>query len=150
MQKSAIVALFLSSSSAVSIGFSEMPEGDFNMDSSFVQMTARASAREGSGVRARWVELIDCSKWCNFVDDVTLKAMDPPVDGQPAGPYIPLRDDLANAAIATCKGPEPGYGAAACPPPTPAPPAGGWVATPAKVIYDPVWKTGVTIPDSEH
>lgn len=146
MQKSAI-ALFLGSASALNINgkFSEMPS-----DSEFIQVTSEAAAKSGSGVRARWVELPDCMHWCNFVDDVTGKAWDPPIDNQPAGLYIPLRDDLANAIIATCKGPEPGYGAAVCIDPVAPTPPGGFVPNPATQIYDPVWKTTAVIPDSEH
>ena len=60
-------------------------------DEEFVQATAEISAREGSGVRARWVELPDCSqiKWANT------SAGD--------GTLIPLNADLSNAIIATCK-----------------------------------------------
>jgi len=130
MQKSAIVALFVSSASAINLEFSEMPE--YNNDVEFIQTVASAASSAQSGVRARWVELPNCSKWCNFIDDTTSKAMDPPGADQPAGLYIPLRDDLANAIIATCKGPEPGYGADACPAPEPEAPAGGFVANPAK------------------
>jgi len=111
-----------------------------------------AAARAGSGVRAKWVELPECSKFCNFLDATTGKVnLANPLPDQPAGDYIPLRDDLANAIIATCKGPEPGYGPNACPPATP-PPAGdgNWVANAPSTIYDPVWKTTTVIPDTEH
>ena len=69
---------------------------------------------------------------------------------------VPLKDDLSNAIIATCKGPLPvatpnatdtGDGAAS---------AGqtdnstGWTAKPASTIYDPVHKTSTSIPDTEH
>ena len=53
-------------------------------------------------------------RWCNFLDDTYGKALVPAIDDQSAGLYIPLRGDLANAIIATCKGPEPGWGAAVC------------------------------------
>jgi hypothetical protein len=62
-----------------------------------------------------------------------------------------LRDDLANAIIATCKGAEPGWGPDACP--APEPPAAGdgtWVANAATTIFDPVVKTSTIIPDQEH
>jgi len=53
----------------------------FSMGSSFAQ----AASKEGSGVRARWVELPDCV-------------------GTSADATVPLLDDLSNALIATCKG----------------------------------------------
>lgn len=68
-----------------------------------------AAAKSGSGVRARWIELPNCDKWCNFLD-VYGKAASPAIADQPTGEFIPLRDDLANAIIATCKGPEPTWG----------------------------------------
>jgi len=62
-----------------------------------------------------------------------------------------LRDDLANAIIATCKGPEPAWGPTACPPPTPdTTPTTGFVANAPSTIYDPVWKTSTVIPNHEH
>ena len=52
---------------------------------SFPQVVAQRASAEGSGVRARWVELPDC--------------------GNTLGPNdVALRNDLTNAAIATCKG----------------------------------------------
>ena len=145
MYKSAAVALFLGSTSSINVNFENL--GD---DSSFIQVTSQSAARAGSGVRARWVELPDCRHWCNFLDAATCKPnLDTPADGQPAGDYIPLRDDLANAIIATCKGPEPGCGPAVCIDPV-APVAGGWVARPLTTIYDPVWKTSTVIPNHEH
>ena len=85
---------------------------EFNGRAEFVQTVADAASKTNSGVRARWTELPDCRHWCNFLDQTTGKPnLDTPADGQPSGDYIPLRDDLANAAIATCKGPEPGWGA---------------------------------------
>lgn len=54
------------------------------IDDTFVMSAANAEAQEGSGVRARWVEL--------------------PLCGFAAGnSSIPLEDDLSNATIATCK-----------------------------------------------
>lgn len=47
---------------------------------------AQAAARAQSGVRARWVELPDC------------------VGATGANNSVPLKDDLSNAVIATCKG----------------------------------------------
>merc|ERR1711865_1285670 len=75
------------------LGFSDMPEGEYNLDASFVQVTSRAAASMESGVRARWVELPDCRHWCNHLDDDG-KPNDPAGDGQPGAIYIPLRDDL--------------------------------------------------------
>ena len=64
MQKSAIIAAFLGCSQAMSVNgqhkfVSQEP-------SSFAEVTNMAAARSGSGVRARWVELPECSKFCNF------------------------------------------------------------------------------------
>jgi len=86
-------------------------------------------------------------KWCNFLDDTYGQALVPAIDNQPAGLYIPLRDDLANAIIATCKGPEPGWGANVCVDPVAPTPASGFVPNSATQIYDPVWKTETVIPD---
>jgi len=47
---------------------------------------AQAASRSGSGVRARWIELPDCTGQAG------------------ADTTIPLKDDLSNAIIATCKG----------------------------------------------
>jgi hypothetical protein len=121
-------------------------------------MTNMAAAKSGSGVRARWIELPDCSKWCNHLDQTTGKAVSPAGTGQPAGEYIPLRDDLANAIIATCKGTEPGFGPNACPAAdtTAADDAAAdsanqsWTAKAASTIFDPVVKTATVIPDHEH
>jgi len=79
-----------------------------------------------------------------------LPNLETPLDNQPSGDYIPLRDDLANAIIATCKGPEPGCGPTVCTDPVAPTAAGGWVAKPFTSIYDPVWKTSTVIPDIEH
>jgi len=145
MQKSAAVALFLGSASSMNVNFATL-----NDDASFIQVTAQSAAKTESGVRARWTELPDCRHWCNFLSaDKCKPDLDNPADGQPSGDYIPLRDDLANAIIATCKGPEPGCGPAVCVDPV-APVPGGWVANPATTIYDPVWKTSTVIPDTEH
>jgi len=61
-----------------------------------------------------------------------------------------LRDDLANAIIATCKGPEPAPGPAVCIDPIAPVAPGAFVANPATMIYDPVWKSDTVIPDNEH
>jgi len=119
-------------------------------DASLIQIAATSAAKAESGVRARWVELPDCRHWCNFLDAATcLPNLETPLDDQPSGDYIPLRDDLANAIIATCKGPEPGCGPAVCVDPV-APVRGGWAAHPFTAIYDPVWKTSTVIPNIEH
>lgn len=149
MQKQSVIALLLSTANSINLGFSDMPEGEYNLDASFVQVTAAAAAHSQSGVRAKWVELPDCRHWCNHLDDDG-KANDPVGDGQPGKIYIPLRDDLANAIIATCKGPEPTYGAEACvDPEAPEPPA-AFVPNAATQIFDGVWKTDTVIPDNEH
>jgi hypothetical protein len=149
MQQSLVIALFLGTATTINLGFSDMPEGDYNMDASFVQVTSRAAASTSSGVRAKWVELPDCRHWCNHLDDDG-KPADPPADGAPAAKlYIPLRDDLANAIIATCKGAEPAFGAEACPVNEPEV-YDDSIAHPATKIYDPVWKTTTVIPDQEH
>ena len=96
----------------------------------YQQGLAQAAAREGSGVRARWIELPDC-----------------PYGGLPAN-QIALRTDLSNAIIATCKS-WAGPNSVAPTPPPPATPA----TTPAVdvKVYDAVIKaTGVTIPDHQH
>jgi hypothetical protein len=149
MQKSATIALFCGAASAMNVN------RDAPVESSFMQVTATAAAKTESGVRARWVELPDCKeRWCNFLDDTGIPNV-PAGANQPSGDYNPLRDDLANAAIADCKGPSTGFNGAdvvGCsrtdvPDPTP---ASGFTATAAKAIYDPVWKTSTIIPDIEH
>ena len=114
--------------------------------SSFAQSTGMAAAKAGSGVRAKWIELPDCSTWLYKLD-----IYGKPIAG--AADYIPLRDDLSNAIIATCKGPEPVHGpnnstgdAAASTDDT----SSTWVANTVPHIFDPVWKTSTTIPDHEH
>ena len=52
----------------------------------FHMSLAQAAAKTSSGVRARWVELPDC------------------VGATGSDNSNPLRDDLSNAALATCKG----------------------------------------------
>jgi len=120
-----------------------------------------AAAREGSGVRARWVELPDCfEKWCNFIDSSTGKPWATAVSGQPTTVYEPLRDDLANAAIASCKGAKPagGENEAGCSrtlattddSSSSGDSSGTWTASAPSTIYDPVWKTATVIPNHEH
>ena len=115
-------------------------------DTEFIQLKehtsafAQAAAKAGSGVRAKWIELPDCQTMIELDAGAATFAAS-------FGEVIPLADDLSNAIIATCKGP---YVAATTPvvvPPTPAsPPA----MRPKSVIYDPVWKTSLTVPDQEH
>jgi hypothetical protein len=134
----------------MSINRESLPE-----DATFMQVTATAAAKTESGVRARWVELPNCfAKWCNFLDIATDKPYATAETDQPSGPYEPLRDDLANAAIADCKGPVPASGpeVALCSRSTVVPdtPATSFTATASKFVYDPVWKTSTVIPDTEH
>ena len=68
----------------------------------YQQELAQAAAREGSGVRARWIELPDCPYGALGQDQIA------------------LRSDLSNAIIATCKSWQ-GPGSVAPTPPTPAP-----------------------------
>merc|ERR1712178_303894 len=110
MQQSAIIALFLSSANTMTLNSNIGVRFIDQEPSSFAEVTNMAAAKSGSGVRARWIELPDCSKWNGFLDATTGKPADPPLPDQPTGEYIPLRDDLANAIIATCKGPEPSWG----------------------------------------
>ena len=56
------------------------------LDNQFQSDFAMLAAQEGSGVRARWVELPDCNN----------------ESGLEAG-TVALKDDLSNAIIATCK-----------------------------------------------
>jgi hypothetical protein len=64
-----------------------------------------------------------------------------------AGEVIPLRDDLSNAIIATCKGPAVAHNPQ---PPAPANPITTNIPVAQSQIYDPVWKAGTVIPDQEH
>ena len=143
MQKSAVVALFVSSASAMSLnGGAKFID---TTPSSFAQSTSMAAARAGSGVRAQWIELPDCSQWLYKLD-----IYGKPIAG--AADYIPLRDDLANSIIATCKGAEPVHGPNNNTGDTGSDNSGssGWTANAATQIYDPVWKTSTVIPDQEH
>jgi len=150
MQQSAIIALFLSSANTMTLN-SNIGVRFIDQDpSSFAEVTNMAAAKSGSGVRARWIELPNCSKFNGFLDATTGKPAEPPIAGQPTGEYIPLRDDLANAIIATCKGAEPSWGPLT--PDTPETPdtSAGWTANQATTIFDPVVKTATVIPDHEH
>ena len=93
-----------------------------------IQTAAYAAAQEGSGVRARWIELPDCKS------AATLSL-----------PDIALKEDLSNAIIATCKV---FRGIYVTPAPTPADTSR---RTDLK-IYDAVihpWKN-IVIPNEEH
>ena len=63
------------------------------MNFNFIQTAALAAAEEGSGVRARWIELPDCGE----TGKLDFKK---PIFEQE---IIPLAKDLHNATIATCK-----------------------------------------------
>ena len=107
-------------------------KGDkFHYQQGLAQTTAKAAAKAGSGVRARWIELPDC-----------------PYGNLPQW-QIALKNDLSNAIIATCKS-WAGPNSVAPVPPPPVPPP----TTPAVnvVVYDPVIHPsgGVIIPDHEH
>ena len=58
----------------------------YNQRREFQIALAQAASRKQSGVRARWVELPDC------------------VGATGTDNSVPLRDDLSNAVVATCKG----------------------------------------------
>jgi hypothetical protein len=154
MQQSAIIALFLSSANTMTLNTNGGVRF-ISEPSSFAEVTNMAAAKSGSGVRARWIELPNCSKWNGFLDVTTGKAAAPAIAGQPTEEYIPLRDDLANAIIATCKGAEPTWGPIVAAAADTAPAADtssdqSWTAKAASVIFDPVVKTATVIPDQEH
>ena len=67
MYKSSAVALLLGSASSMNVNFSTIGE-----DASFIQTTAQSAARSESGVRARWVELPDCSKFGDATGALTV------------------------------------------------------------------------------
>ena len=58
----------------------------YNQNKAYGIALAQAASRSGSGVRARWIELPDC------------------VGAVGTDTSIPLKDDMSNAIIATCKG----------------------------------------------
>ena len=106
MQKISLTVAALLSVNAV-----KFIDGQFDSKfDSFAQTTASSAAKAGSGVRAKWIELPNCQ---DFVLESEVLAFDLSVLGE----YVPLSDDLSNAAIATCKGP-----ATAKPPVPPAEP----------------------------
>lgn len=117
-------------------------------DNEFIQLPehtiafAQAAAKSGSGVRAKWIELPNCQKFVNF------DTGDTSFNTTGYGEVIALEADLSNAIIATCKGP-----VVAQITPLPYVPAGPpAIPTPVakSVIYDPVWKTSLTVPNGEH
>lgn len=111
-------------------------------DASLLQISAAAAAKAGSGVRAKWIELPDCQDHVAW-DDAQGK-FDPSLAGTQE--TIPLKADLSNAIIATCKGPH-----APRMTPQPQPPiTGPNTVVERSQIFDPVWKTSATIPDHEH
>jgi hypothetical protein len=91
-----------------------------------IQITSNAAAQEGSGVRARWIELPDCKS----AAVLTL-------------PDIELKRDLSNAIIATCKVFKGIYAA-------PVPVAADTSRRTDLGIYDDVIKTHILIPNEEH
>ena len=91
-----------------------------------IQIASSAAAKEGSGVRARWIELPDCKSAAVL-----------------SLPDIALLPDLSNAIIATCKVFK---GIYITPPPTPPDTA----RRTDLEIYDPVIHASVVIPDEEH
>ena len=91
-----------------------------------IQIASNAAAQEGSGVRARWVELPDCKS----ASTLSL-------------PDIALNADLSNAIIATCKVFRGVYTT-----PTPTPP--DTTRRTDLEIYDPVIHANVIIPNEEH
>lgn len=106
------------------------------------QVSALAAAQVGSGVRARWIELPDCQDHVAWDD--TDGAFDPALAGTTE--TIPLKADLSNAIIATCKGP---HVVRMTPEPIP-PVTGPNDPENRSQIYDPVWKSHFDIPDHEH
>ena len=92
MQKISIAVAALIGVNAVK--FIDQYESKFD---SFAQTTANSAAAAGSGVRAQWIELPNCQ---SFVVDGPTMTYD-----ASHGEVIPLKEDLSNAIIATCKGP---------------------------------------------
>ena len=150
--KTIIAALLLSQTSAVSLNIrfaSGVDEGvdltgtDIDGDRfDFSRVVGLSAAQEGSGVRARWVELPMC--------DTHLSAGD-----------IPLYDDLSNASIATCKGyrphlnstrPDPYAPHIVLPPNLPTPIESNYTtnATNTTYVYDPILKTREPLLDHHH
>jgi hypothetical protein len=105
-------------------------------------VSAMAAAKAGSGVRARWIELPDCQDHVAWDD--TDGNFDPNLAG--TSETIPLKADLSNAIIATCKGPH----APRMTPEDPEPITGPNEPEERSQIYDPVWKSHFNIPDHEH
>jgi len=109
-----------------------LTEDEF-LDSSaylFESKVAAAAAKEGSGVRAKWVELPTCNR------------------GTLAAGEIALEANHENASKATCKNHDP-----STPPPTPSPEPvnpNTPVDTNKPLVFDPVVKTSTIVKDSEH
>ena len=104
------------------LGQNIIMKGDkFHYNQNLGQSTANAAAQEGSGVRARWVELPDCKSSQHL-----------------ALPDIALREDLSNAIIATCKSWKGVYTTPTAP------------AIDTSTVYDAVIHANVVIPDIEH
>ena len=91
-----------------------------------IQIASTAAAQEGSGVRARWVELPDCKSAATL-----------------ALPDIELKADLSNAIIATCKVFKGIY-------PDPVPAVPDTTRRTDLQVYDPVIHTSIIIPNEEH
>ena len=106
MKTTLAIAALIMGSSAVRINerFAEGVEDVDEIDIPNQAEYAMIAAKEGSGVRARWIELPDCG--------VNVTAAD-----------VPLKDDLSNAIIATCK-------------------SHAWVVAKAKANKDPVYAFG--------
>ena len=117
-------------------------DSEFIQLESYQQSFAMAAAKAGSGVRARWIELPDCQKVLKE-EEGSLE-----LDSATHGEQIALNDDLSNAIIATCKGRTTAWAAPL--PPTPNPVAGNPTPVERSRIFDPVWKTATTIPNTEH
>ena len=102
-------------------------------DNEFLQLNA--------GIRAKWIELPECQQFVNY------DSGDTTWNTTAFGEVIPLDPFLTNAIIATCKGPYVPHNR-----PLPYVPSGYGIPTPVakSVIYDPVWKTSLTLPYGEH
>ena len=149
------VALLIGATSAININsqFVDGQYGDENLnneikelkkrqagDESFLQISASAAAKVGSGVRAKWTELPDCQDYVSWDNGLEFSRSLSGVETT-----IPLEDDLSNAIIATCKG---RYVARNTPIPTVV--AGPNTVKAVSRIFDNVWNTATIIPDGEH
>ena len=134
MQKISIAVAALIGVNAVQ--FIDNYESKFD---TFAQTTANSAAQAESGVRAKWIELPNCQ---SFVVDGPTMTFD-----NSNGEVIPLKEDLSNAIIATCKGPAVAHDPQ---PEQPAAPITTNIPVDQSQIWDPVVKTSLTIPDHEH